>query len=167
MKSWIAAVFGMLPLMVLAQEQKVGDWTVVDTGEFQIAKVFNAASNTAGVLCSKSTNSCSPYVTFGLKCDGGSKYTVMLNSPVGAVSTTATCMIIEKVSYMFLDDAASTVAAFESGGEVGFVTPAESGKFQVVRFSSAGATAAIRMAREWAAKPQSPSVTSRPASQQL
>lgn len=40
------------------------------------------------------------------------------------------------------------MSAFESGGEIGFAMPLASGQFRVVRFSTAGATPAIKAARQ-------------------
>lgn len=60
---------------------------------------------------------------------------------------TAVCTVIGKDKYYVLDDFEVSIQAFESGGEIGFAMPMANGKFHVVRFSTIGATPAIKAAR--------------------
>lgn len=54
---------------------------------------------------------------------------------------------------MIIDEFELMITAFESGDKVGFASPLKSGQFQVVRFSTVGATAAIKDARNPPSRP--------------
>jgi hypothetical protein len=74
---------------------------------------------------------------------------MMINSAVGAFAITTTCTEIKGSTLknmQVITEFDRAQAALESGGDVGFVLPLASGQFRVVRFSTIGATAAIKNA---------------------
>lgn len=129
-------------------QQKIGAWQVVlDTPGIQIAKTINDSNSVAGIICFTLDNSCSAYISADIGCEENAKYPLMVNAKTGASTLNTTCLTLSKVQYLIIEEFSSAVAAFESGGEVGFAVPMQSGKFRVVRFDCTGATAAIRQAR--------------------
>lgn len=156
MKYFLALILSLVCVLASAAE-RVGNWEViVDGSDVQIAKVTNSSSAVAGVICFVSTNSCSAYISAGISCEADAKYPLMLNSPTGANFSNSTCVMIGNSPMLSIDDFSSAVAAFESGGEVGFAVPMQSGQFRVIRFDCAGATAAIRQARNIPQKSPAP-----------
>lgn len=140
--------------------ETIGAWQLYKKNDIQIAKTFNQAGSTAGVLCVVSTRDCQAYISADNACEENSRYPLMVNSSVGASNLSSTCKTIGGVQYHFIDEFQSAVNAFESGGEFGFAMPLKSGKFVVLRFESAGATAVIREARRPPAAPVKPASTS-------
>lgn len=134
------------------QNRKTGDWSVQHLdGGIQLAGTENASGNAFGVMCVASANACYAFVTLSdTKCTQGNSVPMLMNSPVGSKGMQATCTIIDStppLHLMILDDFDGAVGAIESGGEIGLAFPLKSGKFEVYRFSTAGAVAAVREAR--------------------
>jgi hypothetical protein len=145
--------------------QRIGAWEVSLVAEdMQVAQTVNSAGSLAGVLCFISTNACSAYISSDVACEEKAKYPLMINATTGANLSMSTCITVKNAQFLMIDNFAATVAAFESGGEVGFAIPLEGGKFRVLRFDCAGATAAIRQAR---ANPMKPVQSKNPSSQTL
>lgn len=138
----IAIVFS-----VPALSQQKGTWKITIDKTSQLAETTNDSNSSAGVLCFTSDKSCAAYISADIGCDENSKYPLMINAKTGANSLTATCMTFAKTQFLIIGDLNMAVAAFESGSDVGFAIPMQSGQFRVVRFNSVGATAAIRQAR--------------------
>lgn len=125
-----------------------GHWVMDNsvTG-FQIAKTINENAAATGVFCSLETQSCDAYITLDVGCEDGEPYPMMINSSLGAYSLTTKCMHIGKLKFFVASEFESMIQAFESGGEIGFAMPMQNGQFKVVRFSTVGATPAIKQAR--------------------
>lgn len=144
-------LYCLLTFATSAFAQKSTDiWeAVTDAPDIRIAKIFNESSSTAGVLCIPSSKICSAYIGADFTCTEKARYPLLVNATTGANLLTTTCVIFNKIPYLLFDDVDLEVVinAFESGSEVGFAMPMQSGQFKVMRFSSAGATAAIRIAR--------------------
>lgn len=135
----------ILPTVSFAQ--KIGSWQVVlETPGMQIAKTTNDSNSVAGVICFASDKSCNAYINADVGCEENAKYPLMINAKTGANSVVATCITLDKTQFLVINELNVAVAAFESGGEVGFAVPMQNGKFRVVRFDCVGATAAIRQA---------------------
>lgn len=164
----VIVFFGVLASFDIAgQDFKSGDWFVYKSIEdMQIANVRNESGAVTGVVCLVSANSCFAYIATETTCEPKGKYPFMINSPTGAHTLMGTCLTApwaekEKPAFLYsFDEFASTIAAYESGGTVGFVTPMKNGEFRVFRFSTVGATAAIKAARE---RPAVPAKKSKPA----
>lgn len=137
-----------------AQDYSVGNWSVLKSmSDTQIAKVING-ENSTGVICFISSDSCLAYATMGSKCDDKDRYPLLINSATGAFNSLATCRHLSStMQILVIDEFNLMVSAFESGGEIGFASPLRSGQFKVVRFSTIGATAAIKDARTSPAAP--------------
>ena len=146
--------------VAISQNYSVGNWSVIKSNqEIQIAKVENG-ENATGIICVISSNSCLAYATLGFDCEDGHKYPLLINAATGAFNSLATCKhIIPELKIIVIEEFELMVSAFESGGEVGFATPLKSGQFKVVRFSTIGATAAIKDART---RPTAPATNQKP-----
>lgn len=133
------------------QGRKSGDWAVEYSDGLQLASTSNASGNSFGVACTVASNSCVAFVTLSdTNCTKGNSVPMLMNSPVGSSGMKATCTHLDgkpPLKLMVLDDFESAVSAIESGGEIGFAFPLRGGKFEVYRFSTAGAVAALREAR--------------------
>ena len=147
-KILFATTLLLLGASVTAQDYKSGDWAVVKSvPDLQIAKVISG-ENTTGVVCYLSRQVCEAYVVLSSDCDNGAKYPLLLNTPIGAFPSLATCRHLSPTMKIFvIDEFDQMIPAFESGGEVGFATPMKNGQFRVTRFSTTGATAALKDAR--------------------
>lgn len=149
----LAASSLLLSLNCWAQDYSVGNWSVIKSlPGIQIAKV-NTGDSSTGLICILATSSCYAYVAMGSTCDDGAKYPLLVNAPTGSFPSTATCRHLGNFQIMEIDEFTAMISAFESGGEIGFVTPMANGQFKVVRFSTVGATAAIKDARSNPAPP--------------
>lgn len=165
MKNIIAWLALSLSASAFAGEQ-IGSWeAIIDGTDIQIAKTTNTAGAATGVLCFVSSNNCAAYIASDVECEDKGKYPLMINSSTGASTTHGTCVTIAGSKVLVLDDFQSAIASFEGGGEIGFAIPMQSGKFNVIRFDCAGATAAIRKAR--AVPSKAAPATKNPASQVL
>jgi hypothetical protein len=133
-------------------ESRVGDWTVNVIDGLQLASVENDAGASAGVLCSVETEDCTAFFITNGACTEGDPVPMMLNSPVGAGVITTTCRHLPTganggaTAMNVVKEFGTVQAALESGGVVGVAIPMASGAFRVLRFSTVGATAAIRQA---------------------
>jgi hypothetical protein len=138
-----------------AAETRYADWTFIDdvTG-YKIAKTTNAAGVTTGVICNSTKGECYAYITSLSACDNGATLLALIN----AKSTVLACDVLieatKKDAGLFLskiEDTHNAMSAFQNGVEVEFAIPQQSGKSQVYRFSTNGATAAIERASRVAA----------------
>lgn len=128
-------------------DEKIGDWRFVDSIHgLHIANTTNSSSVTAGIICVTGSELCSTYISTSTECEIDGVYPMLINSSIGAYQVRATCTLIAEEKYLLFEEFQETRSAFESGGEVGFVLPLENGNFRVMRFSTKGATAAIKRA---------------------
>jgi len=130
---------------------RVGDWIVhKELPGIQVANVSTQDGKaTAGIICFLSTNECVAYVLSRACYEINSTIPMMINSPVGAFHITTRCEEVAGTPpgvINVINEFGNAKAAFESGGEVGFVLPLQSGEFRAVRFSTKGAVAAIESA---------------------
>lgn len=90
------------------------------------------------------------YIVTSSACTPGAKYPMMINSAVSAAAVTTECAKLQGINpsrgdtYNVFSEFGVVRSAYESGGEIGFAIPLESGAFRVLRFSTKGATQAIR-----------------------
>ena len=140
--------------LAISQDYTVGNWFVAKSNpDIQIAKVSNS-ENSTGIICIVSNNSCLAYATLGFSCEAGKKYPLLISAATGAFNSIATCNHLSpELQILVIDEFELMITAFESGGEVGFASPLKGGQFQVVRFSTVGATAAIKDARNPPSRP--------------
>lgn len=133
----------------VAQAQTTEKWGVTKTAAgIQIASVTNAAGHAAGLICDVDAEGCFPFLNPHVTCKEGVKTPLMINSAVGAYAVVGTCTkFSESTNLLLIDEFDDAINAFQSGGEIGFAMPMESGHFQVVRFNTAGAVAALNEAR--------------------
>lgn len=152
---------------------KIGEWNVIkSTPGIQIANVTNDAGAAAGVVCIVDA-SCVAYLYVNSGCEKDGAYPMMINSPVGASGISTTCQPLPNegkntVDNMFvISDFGAARAAFESGGDVGFVLPLMNGQFRALRFSTKGATAAIKEAMTLPSRQEKPTKGSQTSDQLL
>lgn len=133
-------------------EKRVGDWTINVLQGFQMASASNDAGASVGILCSTQAESCTAFVITVSNCEEGAQVPMMLNSEVGAGAITTTCRHLpadesgDVTAMNVVTEFDRMKGALESGGTIGIAIPMASGAFRVLRFSTAGATPAIRAA---------------------
>lgn len=130
-----------------AQETRFGDWSVgVMAGEEGIyAATVNDSGGLLGQYCYKENSKCLWLLANDINCDAGSKYSVLINADSGAATTQVACVKIGgKSRYVFVDFdlIATTVRDSEW---IGIASPLKNGRFQVSRFSLAGAARAVAL----------------------
>ena len=128
----------------IVDDQKYGDWLVMQSNEFSIAKTVNDSGSVVGMICSPNGNNRSPYLPLDISCEDKSVNPMMMNSKTGSLPVAATCSKIGEALFLIFNDYQSIQYAFESGGEIGFAIPMADGKFKVVRFSTTGAIPATK-----------------------
>ncbi len=140
--------------LAISQDYAVGNWFVTKSrSDLQIAKVYNS-NNSTGIICIVSDNSCFAYATLGFSCEDGKKYPLLINAATSAFNSTATCSHLSpELEILVIDEFELMITAFESGGDIGFASPLKNGQFKVMRFSTVGATAAIKDARNPPSRP--------------
>lgn len=121
-----------------------------------IANTTNAAKAVVGIYCTIALDGCEAYLAPNLGCEEGVNTPMMVNSPVGALAVTGKCTKLGTTRILVIDEFDDIISAFESGGEIGFAMPMDGGQFTVVRFSTAGATQAIKAARTRPAASEAP-----------
>lgn len=148
MRKIIALCFVALALNGAAYAQSTALWSVDRSVQgYQIAKVSNALGNTTGLICDLS-DGCYAYLNPDVTCQEGAVTPLIVHSAVGAYPLIGRCLKFDEGVYLLtIDEFDAMVEAFQSGGEIGFAMPMAQGQFKVVRFSTAGATAAINAAR--------------------
>jgi hypothetical protein len=130
------------------QVNTYGDWKKdFSIQGLQIANTSNSSGATTGVLCNLKNNSCDAYLALNVSCENEHVYPMMINSAVGAFPLTVKCMYFGDLQLYIANEFSSMIEAFESGGEIGFAMPMQGGQYRVVRFSTVGATAAIKEVR--------------------
>lgn len=147
---FLPALLAMASAAIADDERyDVGSWRITKVHGIQIAANTNESGSVVGVLCIVSREDCISYVIFSAGCDEGARYPMMINSAVGAYPIKTTCRQLPgstdpKDKIYVIEEFGSVKAALESGGEVGFVMPLRSGRFNVARFNAVGATPAIK-----------------------
>nr|WP_143710579.1 hypothetical protein [Janthinobacterium sp. Marseille] len=114
---------------------------------YQIAKITNSSGAAAGYVCNLSNEVCDAYLATDVTCEENEIYPFMINSPLGSFPMTGKCVTIGTSQVIAMIEQNSAVAAYQSGGEIGFALPMANGDFQVYRFQTVGATAAIEAVR--------------------
>jgi hypothetical protein len=142
---------------------KYGNWTFDNSiNGLQIARTSNGEESYTGVMCAIASDGCYAYIASDTECEIGVVYPMMLNSAIGANTLELECEEIGNFKILIASDFEVMIRAFESGSEIGFALPMKSGKFHVTRFSTAGATAALRAARTKAELTKKPAKAAKP-----
>jgi hypothetical protein len=138
-----------LALHAHAQQIKhIGDWAVnFSIADMRIASTTNSAGATAGVACFVKRSECQAYIAPNFTCAQNAMVPMMINSAVGAYPLITRCEHIDELHLLVIDEFDSAIEAFQSGGEIGFALPMQSGEFRVLRFSTIGATLAVKEVR--------------------
>lgn len=128
-----------------------GDWQFSVTPDgYQVAITRNDAGAYAGIACNPITGDCRAFLALAVGCEVGIVYPMLVNSSIGASAVTSNCKADSRSptseKAMDFKEFAIMRAAFESGGDIGIAFPMEGNQFRVLRFSTRGATAAIRLA---------------------
>lgn len=131
---------------VSAQISTYGDWVVTKTTPgLQIAKT-STGNAVAGIVCVVRSDNCYAYIGTDSPCKEDDRIPMLINSAVGSAMITTKCAELGGSRFNLIEEFDAAKSAMESGGVVGFAMPLLSGEFRVVRFSTRGATAAIREA---------------------
>jgi hypothetical protein len=133
-----------------AQEKHFGAWVVGLLGENEgvYAQTTNDSGGVLGEYCYKKEATCVWALANDVKCEQGSKYTVLVNSDAGAVSMEIACLVLDgKAFYAFAHfDSIDGIA--RNASRVGIAFPMKNGLFQVSRFSLDGASSALALTKK-------------------
>lgn len=151
---WVFATF----LAGIAQaETKVNkDWMWNTDGQDGVyAATANASGRILGQYCYFDDGNCVYTVSFGITCEEGEKFPVLVNSNTGVLNVDIICghqmTSTENAFYITPFDAIDQTV--RNASNIGFALAMESGQFKVIRFSLAGSTYAIEaMLEEGAAR---------------
>lgn len=128
------------------QTDQYGDWSFYPLRDYAISSTTNSSGSVFGIICGKS---CSAFVNFTTTCTEGHYYPAMVNSEAGAFHINMRCYVIDKVYLLSTDLSEQFKDTMETGGEIGFAIPLESGKFSVSRFSLTGSIPATKRAGDY------------------
>ncbi|QWE03734.1 hypothetical protein FD963_06195 [Polynucleobacter sp. JS-JIR-II-50] len=143
---------GLLLLALTAQAEKLAsqNWVVDLNGQTNEAYTANDSKSSFGVFCSG--EKCLFYLHQALKCDPGTKYSVLMNSQSISTALSMECTQIGGNLFQILDPFDAVLKATQTGEMIGFAVALQSGAFAVTRFSLVGAKPAIERALLEAAK---------------
>ena len=143
---------GLLLLAISAHAEKLisQNWVVDLNGQTNEAYTANDSKSSFGVFCSG--EKCLFYLHQALKCDPGTKYSVLMNSQAVSTALSMECTQIGGNLFQILDPFDAVLRATQAGELIGFAVALQSGAFAVTRFSLAGAKPAIERALLEAAK---------------
>jgi hypothetical protein len=135
-----------------AQAEKLAsqNWVVDLNGQINEAYTANDSKSSFGVFCSG--DKCLFYLHQALKCDPGTKYSVLMNSQTVSTALSMECTLIGGNLFQILDPFDAVLRATQAGELIGFAVALQSGAFAVTRFSLLGAKPAIERALLEAAK---------------
>ena len=137
------------------QARPYGDWTSdFRTPGMQFATTTGDGGAITGVACTTNSQICTAFVSTGVACEVGARVPLILNSAIGAFPVTAECVRTGSQEVLVANEFDQMLRAYESGGEIGFAMPLESGRFRIFRFSTIGAVAAVKEARTFPAGPR-------------
>lgn len=150
MKSLLVA--GLFLLAIGAQAEKLAsqNWVVDLNGQVNEAYTANDSQSSFGVFCSG--EKCLFYLHQALKCEPGTKYSVLMNSQTISTALSMECTQIGGNLFQILDPFDAVLKATQAGELIGFAVALQSGAFAVTRFSLVGAKPAIERALLEAAK---------------
>lgn len=130
-------------LAITAHAEKLGyqNWVADLNGKSNEAYTANDPQSSFGVYCA--SEKCLFYLHQALKCDPGTKYSVLMNSQTVSTALSMECSQIGGNLFQILDPFEAVLRAAQSGEMIGFAVALQSGAFAVTRFSLAGAKPAI------------------------
>lgn len=149
-KSLLLICILLVSLSAQAEKLLSQNWVVDLNGQTNEAHTANESKSTFGVFCSG--EKCLFYLQQGLKCDPGTKYSVLMNSQAVSTALSMECTLIGGNLFQILDPFEAVLRATQAGEMIGFAVALQSGAFAVNRFSLAGAKPAIERALLEAAK---------------
>lgn len=143
---------GLFLVVMTAQAEKLAsqNWVVDLNGQTNEAYTANDSKSSFGVFCSG--EKCLFYLHQALKCDPGTKYSVLMNSQAISTALSMECTQIGGNLFQILDPFDAVLKATQTGDLIGFAVALQSGAFAVTRFSLVGAKPAIERALFEAAK---------------
>ena len=142
--------FFFLSISVQAEKLASQNWVVDLNGQANEAYTANDSNSSFGVFCSG--EKCLFYLHQALKCDPGTKYSVLMNSQAISTALSMECTQIGGNLFQILDPFEAVLKATQAGEMIGFAVALQSGAFAVTRFSLVGAKPAIERALLEAAK---------------
>lgn len=149
-KAILASCCLLLTQVVWAQKLASQNWVVELNGQINEAHTANDSKSSFGVFCSG--EKCLFYLHQALKCEPGTKYSVLMNSQALSTALSMECSQIGVNLFQILDPFEAVLRATQVGDTIGFAVALQSGAFAVTRFSLAGSKAAIERTLLEAAK---------------
>lgn len=131
-------------LMAYAEKLASQNWVVDVNGQTNEAYTANDSKSSFGVFCSG--EKCLFYLHQALKCEPGTKYSVLMNSQTISTALSMECTQIGGNLFQILDPFEAVLRATQVGETIGFAVALQSGAFAVTRFSLVGAKPAIERA---------------------
>jgi hypothetical protein len=141
-----AAVAGMFSSSATyGQPNMFRDWAVGVTSDKKgvFAATVNESGGVFGEYCYPSSDTCFWLLSNETTCDDGNTYPVLVNTDTGSATTTIVCKKVDgKARYVFASYR-EIESSIKGARWLGMAFPMESGRFQVSRFSLAGASEAV------------------------
>lgn len=149
-KSLLLLCILLVSLSAHAEKLLSQNWVVDLNGQTNEAHTANDTASSFGVFCSG--EKCLFYLRQGLKCEPGTKYSVLMNSQAVSTALSMECTLIGGSLFQILDPFEAVLRATRAGEMIGFAVALQSGAFAVNRFSLAGSKPAIERVLLEAAK---------------
>jgi hypothetical protein len=133
------------PVVAHAQDLRYGAWEA-DLSNASVATeatTVNQSGSRFGFICVISISQCTYYISAHTTCEPGSTSAVLINTDAGTLMSKITCTKLSGSYYNAIQDTADLHRAVTASNTIGIAIPMENGHFKVVRFSLAGANAAI------------------------
>jgi hypothetical protein len=146
----LLAALAFLAFSAQAEKLASQNWVADLNDQTNEAYTANDSQSSFGVFCSG--EKCLFYLHQALKCEPGTKYSVLMNSQTISTALSMECAQIGGNLFQILDPFDAVLKATQTGELVGFAVALQSGAFAVTRFSLVGAKPAIERALLEAAK---------------
>jgi hypothetical protein len=140
----------VVALSAQAEKLVAQNWVLDLNGQTNEAHTANDSNSSFGAFCSG--EKCLFYLRQSLKCDPGTKYSVLMNSQSVSTALSMECTQIGGSLFQILDPFEAVLRATQTGEMIGFAVALQSGAFAVNRFSLVGAKPAIERVLLEAAK---------------
>lgn len=141
-----AAMAGVLSApRTFAQTKTFREWVVGVTSDKEgvFAATMNESGGVFGEYCYPSSATCVWLLSNDTNCEDGSTYPVLVNTDTGSASTKILCKKIDgKARYVFASYE-EIETSIKRARWIGMAFPMQDGRFQVSRFSLAGAAEAV------------------------
>lgn len=149
---YIFLAFACVPTVMAQPQFQSWFYGTIPGDEGVYAATVNDSNGVIGQYCYKDGGNCIWLLKTDIECTESHKYPVLVNTEAGAANMQLLCIKTGGQPRYAFTDFESINNLITSSSNIGIAFPMENGRFQVSRFSLAGAVKAISYMRDVAAQ---------------